>query len=222
MSESRIHNVFFEEDLNKISNKLKSKLLPVDKAGCQELLIDLGKSDSDARQAELRRFFPTYKDGQGYDDKAILGDDASIRPTNWQSLRNRAKSLFYSEQGEHIHYEKRSDGKSYPVSYVFDAFTGRVYEKNTDGWELHHIDFDKTHNDFDNFLWVMKLKDPDTGRSSHQTIFSSAFDHKEYIAIGRMIKIAFRYGYAPRSWSYERQAYYYEVLREQQRRFITN
>jgi hypothetical protein len=133
-----------------------------------------------------------------------------------------SKSLFYSEQGEHVSYERRSDGTSYPVSYVFDAFTGRVYKKDIRGWELHHIDFDETNNDFDNFLWVMKLRDPDTGISSHQTRFSSEFDHREYIAIGRMIKIAFKHGYAPKSWSSERQAYYYEILREQQRRFITN
>lgn len=119
-------------------------------------------------------------------------------------------------------YKKRNDGKSYPVSYVFDAFTGKVYEKNAKGWELHHIDFVKSHNDFDNFLWVMKLKDPETGRSSHQTVFSSDINQREYIAVGRMIKTAFRHGYAPRSWSYERQAYYYDVLRRQPRRFFTN
>jgi hypothetical protein len=71
MSESRIHNVFFEKDLNLISKVLKSKLLPVDKTGCQELLLELGKYDPDARQAELRKLFPTYKDWQGYEDKAI-------------------------------------------------------------------------------------------------------------------------------------------------------
>jgi hypothetical protein len=80
----------------------------------------------------------------------------------------------------------------------------------------------KDEVDWDNFLWVMALKDPVTGQSSHKKRFSSEQEKKAYIAEGMMIKIAFKYGYAPRSWDYETQAYYYETIRKEPRRFISD
>ena len=97
-----------------------------------------------------------------------------------------------------------------------------LYKKDTKGWILHHIDFDEFNNEWDNFLWVMQLKDPETGETSHKTVFSSDIDKKEYIALGRMIKSSFKYSHAPRIWSPDRQAYYYDVLRKQPRRFISD
>lgn len=223
-SKRKIPKVFSEEDLKNIADVLKAKLFPVDKAGCQELLIELGKYDPYQRQAELRKMFPTYKDWQGYKDIAILGDTDSEHDPKWPSIRERAKTLFYTEQGEYTTYEKRNDGSKYPVVWVFDAITGKPYKKSSDGWELHHIDFDKTNNDFDNLLWVRKNVDPDTGSSSHLTIFSTdhnSYEKRQYIALGRMIKTAFKHGYAPRSWIYDRQASYYDILRRQERRFIS-
>ena len=225
MTKKSFDRGFSEWDLYQISSKLKSKLLPVDKVGCQELLLELGKYDPDARKAELKKLYPIYKDWQDYEDKAILGDSSSTLPPNWKTLREKLKSLFYSEQGEHTLYEERSDGTKYPVLYVFDAYTGRTYRKDHPGWVLHHLNFNEYDNNPKNFLWAMARKDPDTGKTSHMTIFSTnddSFDKRQYMAEGRMIKAAFRHGYAPRSWSFERQAYYYEVLRRQARRFLTN
>ena len=159
---------------------------------------------------------------QEYKYKAIHGDIDSSLPSNWPRLREKAKSLFYTQQGEHTIYEIRQDGTKYAATYVFDAFTGRIYQKDADGWQLHHVDHDENNNEWDNFLWVMKLKDPDTGESSHRTVFATDQERREYIALGKMIKIAFKYGYAPRIWSYSRQAYYYEILRKYPRRFISN
>jgi len=116
-------------------------------------------------------------------------------------------------------YERDSTGRKVRVYWMFDGYTGKPYRVDATYpsgrtiWELHHIDWDKTNNNPDNLIWVVKQVDPITGETSHKTNLPNN-ELREYIAEMRLIKIALKYGRAPRRWNLE---YQLEYLLEQQR-----
>jgi len=217
---NRFYRVFSQKKLEKIRKKLVSKLAPIDPSGCTDLLNILGYYEPSVRRDELHELFPTFDTWIEFKYKSIHGDKDSSLPSKWQNIRRSSKELFYYHQGMFSAYSLDDKGERKQSRFAFDAFTGNVYNVDSKGWELHHIDFNETNNIPDNFLWVMKLIDPDTLQTSHKTVFSNDQEKREYIALGMMIKTAFKHGYAPRCWSNERQAYYYEIIKNKPRRFI--
>ena len=219
LSEKDIYNVFTHDDLNAIAKVLKSKLAPVDPKGCKELLLELGQYDPALRISEIRSEHSSYDDWLDYREKAIYGDSTTNLPTNWKTLREKSKVLFYTQQGEHIINN---------IPYVFDAFTGIVCRKDAtypnsklSAWNLHHIDWNEDNNNFDNYLWVMKRSDLLRGKTSHLTNINDPLQKRKYIAQAMMIKLAFKNGYAPYIWGSLERENYYHILRVYPRRYIT-
>ncbi len=217
-TQTSIYRVFNADELKIIARNLKRKLAPIDPIAYKDLLSRIKAYDSGIRRDELKRKFPTLSSFKEYSFTSIHGDVESQLPSNWDKIKTRALSVFYSEQGLH----KKDDGKY----YAFDSFTGRVYTadliqgKPPAGWQLHHIDHDETNNNINNLLWTVKEVDSLTGGTGHRTTFSSDKERREYIAQGIMTKLSFKYGFAPRFWTLERQAYFNYILFRHPRSFI--
>lgn len=85
--------------------------------------------------------------------------------------------------------------------------------------EQPHIDFDKTNSDFENLLLYKR-------GTTHRTRFADTSkgwrQKREYIAIGKMTKIAIMYGRVSPYWSAEAQAYFYHIVNNQGRRFVSS
>ena len=181
-------------------------------------LLELGRYDPNERQKELQELYPTWELYQEYELKTFYGNTESVHTSDWSSPRKRSlrEVALFATQGF------VSEG----VEYVFDAFTGNFYRKDLrfdsgrTAWEIHHIDFIKTNNDINNLLWVLKMRDPVTGVSSHLTNIDDLENRKEYITMGRIVKSALRHGQAPKSWSLTNQMRYYLEMRDFFKRFL--
>jgi hypothetical protein len=100
--------------------------------------------------------------------------------------------------------------------YFFDGISGRILSIDDPNLDIHHINFDKSDSIFNNLLLIHK--------DFHITRFAQdqqgEAQKREYISIGRRNKLAFSYGYPPRSWSSLIQAEFVTSLNSQSRRFI--
>ncbi len=204
---SSIYRVFSQDDLDLFAERIKLKLAPVDPAGAKEILVTLGAYDPVARRAELIRQFPTLESKNQYEDKSIYGDSASNYPPKWnrKSWKARMKlSLAYS-QGLHS-----LNGKE----YFFDGFTGELVLLDDPNVEIHHIGFHKSDSTFNDLVLAKK-------GSTHRTKFANTEAGKaeklEYIANGKIVKLALNRGQAPRIWSLESQAHFKQILRSRPR-----
>ncbi|NVM43742.1 MAG: hypothetical protein HWN79_02405 [Candidatus Lokiarchaeota archaeon] len=102
------------------------------------------------------------------------------------------------------------------VIHFFDGISGKILKIDDPNLDIHHINFDKSDSNFNNLLLIHK--------DSHITRFAQTpqgeVQKREYISLGKMLKLAFIYGFAPRSWSNQIRVEFVSHLNSQARRFI--
>ena len=207
--DNMLYRVFNSQELLTIATILKSKLGPVDSKACTELLLELGNYDPIQRVADIRQQFPTWTSWINYEHSAIHGDSDSIYPLKWNrpSWKGTMKEKLAWSQGG---FYKGG------VLQFFDGISGKIYRIDDPNLEIHHINFDKADSSFNNLLLIHK--------DSHITRFAETpqgdFQKRKYISIGKMLKLAFIYGFPPRSWNSQIRAEFVTSLNSQARRFI--
>jgi len=216
--ENQLYRVFYPRDFIKISRILNDKLAKIDKKAYSDILTYIRVYQKIDRVNEIKSQYPDYNSYLKRKSLELYGNVNSKHSSDWSKKRDGILGeQVFSLQG-FVKKSRNTKNSLTQLEYMFDAFTGNIYRRDKkyksgrSVWELHHIDFDKTNNDPDNLLWVMKEVNPNLGITSHITNFSNEIEKRNYIGIGMMIKAALKYGYAPRFWSLKQQAEFYEIM----------
>ena len=208
-SNNMLYRVFTPLELQAIAQTLKLTLGPVDSKACTELLLEIGNYDPIQRVADIKKQFPTWTSWVNYEYTAIHGDSALKYPSKWGNPSWKGtmrEKLAWSQGGYYVKGDL----------HFFDGISGKVLKIDDPNLEIHHIDFNKDDSSFNNLLLIHK--------DSHITRFAQTpqgeAQKREYISLGKMLKLAFIYGFPPRSWSSIIQAEFITSLNSQARRFI--